>query len=55
MNISRTIQIDHKVETMDELEAFNEYIMCLVTTINHTPYTVNVEQTYDVDEEGELS
>ncbi len=54
MKIGRTIQIDHKVENQDELDAFNEYIQSLVCTIDHTPYTVSVEQTYDMDEESEL-
>jgi len=54
MYISRTIQIDHTIEDRHDLNAFNEYIQSLVTTINHTPYNVSVEQTYDVDEEGEL-
>ncbi len=55
MIIGRTVQIDHKVENQEELDAFNEYVMGLVLTIDHTPYTVSVEQTYDMNEEEELS
>ena len=51
MHISRTIQIDWKVQTKDELDSFNSYIGSLVETIDHTPYTVSVEQTNDTDEE----
>lgn len=53
MYVSRTITIEHKVHTKDELAAFNEYINSLVTTLDHTPYGVNVEHVFDNEEELE--
>lgn len=55
MYVSRTVVIEHKVGTLEELDSFNEYIMGLVLTIDHTPYNVSVEQTSNVDEEKALS
>ena len=47
MYMTRIIEIRHKTAEQDDVNAFNEYIESLVTTINHTPYIVRVVEAWE--------